>query len=298
MLFYDVPNVFCWWKVWTACSRPVQHSDSSTVKLSCCEGCIVLLKYAEMLSGWEHMWLSNLFLESSPFFSSQTILNELRLRRWQRFWMGFTNGFSFARYSFNSHLWMSQQTVSTNNLQFWPNDFQNGLILVLKQCCLRVWWWSQASHTYLWPCPLYTEISPDSLKLCLWTMPPSGQTPAQWLMNRKEKLQLIWIVLLRCKQTTSIWHHIYVFQLLISFTHKSFSFSVYHCRFVTSGATINAVMNMKNVSFLFFFLPYLHPLKITLISRSEVFYLFMCAVKVNSAYLEPKCNHMTKTISQ
>ena len=47
--FYDAPNVFYWWKVWTA-DRPVQHLDSSPVKLCCCDGCsmwfsIVLLIY-------------------------------------------------------------------------------------------------------------------------------------------------------------------------------------------------------------------------------------------------------------
>ena len=49
-IFYDAPNVFCWWKVWTA-GRPVQCLDSSPVKSCCCDGRgmwfnIVLLKYA------------------------------------------------------------------------------------------------------------------------------------------------------------------------------------------------------------------------------------------------------------
>ena len=75
-VFYDAPNVFCWWKVWTA-GRSVQHLDSSPAKPCCCYGCsvwfsIVLLKYArpslrEMLSGWEHLLLEILFSIDGAF---------------------------------------------------------------------------------------------------------------------------------------------------------------------------------------------------------------------------------------
>lgn len=49
LLFHDVPTVFSWWKVWTAC-RTLQHPDCSTMKSCCCNRCsmwfsIVLLKY-------------------------------------------------------------------------------------------------------------------------------------------------------------------------------------------------------------------------------------------------------------
>ena len=46
---HNEPDVFSWWKIWTA-GRFVQHLDSSTTKPCCCNRCsmwfsIVLLKY-------------------------------------------------------------------------------------------------------------------------------------------------------------------------------------------------------------------------------------------------------------
>lgn len=59
----EAPNVFNWWKAWTA-GRPVQQPNSSTVKPCCCQRCsmqfsIVLLRYEtpslkKTSSGWEH----------------------------------------------------------------------------------------------------------------------------------------------------------------------------------------------------------------------------------------------------
>lgn len=37
-LFYDVPNIFSWQKVYIA-GRPVQHPDSYTAKPCCCSRC-------------------------------------------------------------------------------------------------------------------------------------------------------------------------------------------------------------------------------------------------------------------